>query len=265
MGSTAHGFSRWMAELGLLNVWTGNVNNWRTPTTADKKEDALKHATKLLQGKDTRASGESVQITLADQVAMDDIKNNPELFEKYKDHIMMKRPNLPEQKTFVNYLRSVTSIKELSDNTDIKQSTIEHWFRYDTSGFSYPNIEDWNKIKPFLTEIKYDKEMTTLESFEWRSNKISYPTPSSSEHKYRLKGNTQASKNLEARARRGELDAEYDTWEEGMPRSAGDYPNRKNKLIALGNAVVPQCVELVGRLILRANKLKTLVFDNDIK
>ena len=50
-----------------------------------------------------------------------------------------------------------------------------------------------------------------------------------------------------------------------MPRSAGDYPNRKNKLIALGNAVVPQCVELVGRLILRANKLKTLVFDNDIK
>ena len=70
-------------------------------------------------------TGESVQITLADQIAMDDIKNNPELFEKYKDHIMMKRPNLPEQKIFVDYLRSITSIKELSEKTDIKNTARE--------------------------------------------------------------------------------------------------------------------------------------------
>ena len=33
-------------------------NFWRTPTTMDAKGDALKHATKLLQGKTKRASGE---------------------------------------------------------------------------------------------------------------------------------------------------------------------------------------------------------------
>ena len=57
------------------------------------------------------------------------------------------------------------------------------------------------------------------------------------------------------------FDNDFDMWEEGMPRSAGDYPNRKNKLMALGNAVVPQCVELVGRLIKRADELGTMVFD----
>ena len=311
MGSTAYGFPRWMARLGLVNVWSANLNKWRTPTTMDKKEDALKHATKLLQGKNTRASGEPVQITLADQIAMEDIKNNPKLYEKYKDHKILKRPYLPKQKLFVDYLRSVTSIKELNQQTKIKKTTIEHWFRYDEKGFSFPSLEDWETIKPLLKEIKFDKEMTTVESFEWSNNiepfptpasrdwkdtydsnlepnhliggvpahkktmprnvfyrqqkQEEYPTPSSSEHKYRLKGNTQASKNLEARSRRGELNAEYDVWEQGMPRSAGDYPNRKQKLMGLGNAVVPQCVELVGRLIKRSDELGTMVFDIDIK
>lgn len=50
-----------------------------------------------------------------------------------------------------------------------------------------------------------------------------------------------------------------------MPRSAEDYPNRKAKLMALGNAVVPQCAELVGRLILRADQQGGLVFDTEIK
>ena len=311
MGSTAYGFPRWMARLGLVNVWSANLNKWRTPTTMDKKEDALKHATKLLQGKNTRASGEPVQITLADQIAMEDIKNNPKLYEKYKDHKILKRPYLPKQKLFVDYLRSVTSIKELNQQTKIKKTTIEHWFRYDEKGFSFPSLEDWETIKPLLKEIKFDKEMTTVESFEWSNNiepfptpasrdwkdtydsnlepnhliggvpahkktmprnvfyrqqkQEEYPTPSSSEHKYRLKGNTQASKNLEARSRRGELNAEYDVWEQGMPRSAGDYPNRKQKLMGLGNAVVPQCVELVGRLIKRSDELGTMAFDIDIK
>ena len=50
-------------------------------------------------------------------------------------------------------------------------------------------------------------------------------------------------------------------WEIGMPRSMGDYPDRKARLMALGNAVVPQCVELVGRLIKRSDELGTMVFD----
>jgi len=58
---------------------------------------------------------------------------------------------------------------------------------------------------------------------------------------------------------------DFALWEYGMPRSAGDYPNRKNKLMALGNAVVPQCAELVGRMIKRADELGTMVFDTSIK
>ena len=58
---------------------------------------------------------------------------------------------------------------------------------------------------------------------------------------------------------------DFALWEYGMPRSAEDYPNRKQILMALGNAVVPQCAELVGRLILRADQQGGLVFDCDIK
>ena len=53
----------------------------------------------------------------------------------------------------------------------------------------------------------------------------------------------------------------YDLWEYGMPRSMDEYPGRVDKLKALGNAVVPECAELVGRLIKRADELGTMVFD----
>lgn len=58
---------------------------------------------------------------------------------------------------------------------------------------------------------------------------------------------------------------DFALWEYGMPRSAEDYTNRKPILMALGNAVVPQCAELVGRMIKRADELGTMVFDTSIK
>ena len=104
VGLPPNGFSPGLAgRLGLPNYWTYNRDlMWRTPTTMDSKsgEDALKYATKLLQGKTHRASGQPVQITLADQIAIDQIHKNPDLFEKYKDHEIYKRPNLPPQKNF---------------------------------------------------------------------------------------------------------------------------------------------------------------------
>ena len=100
---------------------------------------------------------------MADQIAIDEIHKNPELFEIYKDHEILKRPDLPTQKKFVDYLRSQTSVKELSENIDVKKTTIEHWFRYDKGGFSYPTIEDWEAIKPFLKELKFDKELASIE------------------------------------------------------------------------------------------------------
>jgi len=58
---------------------------------------------------------------------------------------------------------------------------------------------------------------------------------------------------------------DFEMWEYGMPRSAEEYPNRKARIMALGNAVVPQCAELVGRLILIADQDGSLVFNPDIK
>ena len=47
---------------------------------------------------------------------------------------------------FVTYLRKQTTIKELAEKTTIKKTTIEHWFRKDKAGFSYPSVENWEEI-----------------------------------------------------------------------------------------------------------------------
>jgi len=62
------------------------------------------------------------------------------------------RPKLPSQKEFVKYLREKTTLKYLVENTDIKKTTIEHWFRNDEVGFAFPSVEDWNKIKDLLND-----------------------------------------------------------------------------------------------------------------
>jgi hypothetical protein len=53
------------------------------------------------------------------------------------------------------------------------------------------------------------------------------PTPSASEHKYRLKGDSQQSKCLEALARRGELTSDHTPTpsHDGNPSSDGQHPN----------------------------------------
>ena len=152
---------------------------WRTPTTVDTKDgrDSLKHATKLVQGKTQRNSGHTVQITLSDEVMMEEIVKNPDLIKVYKDYQMIQRPKLPKQKQFVEFLRNNTSIKELVEKTNMKKTTIEHWFRRDKSGFSYPSVEDWQKIKPYLKTIQYDKEMTTVVVTDWHEKDQMWPTP----------------------------------------------------------------------------------------
>jgi len=164
---------------------------WRTPTTMDSKEDSLKHATKLLQGKNLRSTGARIQITLADEVMVEEIKANPELMEQYKDYEMVTRKNLPEQQEFVDYMREQTTVAALFEKTGIKRTTIEHWFRRDKAGFSHPSIEDWEKIKPHLTTVKYDKEMTTLHSIEWKEEiKSMWPTPTTKGFGHASEGQT---------------------------------------------------------------------------
>ena len=74
------------------------------------------------------------------------------------------------KKTFVKYLKDNVTRSTLYDALDVKKTTIDHWFRNDKY-FSYPSMEDWEKTKPYLKVIKYDEEMTTIESFEWQKQK----------------------------------------------------------------------------------------------
>jgi hypothetical protein len=139
---------------------------FRTPTAMDIGEDSFIYAAKILKGKINRNSNSRVQITLSTDVAMEYLKNNPELIDHY-DKPFIVRPNLPDKLEFIDYLKSQTSISKLSKQTDIPKTKIEHWFRKDHC-FSYPTIEDWNKIKPFLKDIKFDNELTYQEEQDWK-------------------------------------------------------------------------------------------------
>ena len=139
---------------------------YRTPTSMDTNEDSMIYAAKILKGKVNRSSNSRVQITLSTDVAMEYLKNNPELIDQF-DKPFMYRPNLPNKLEFIKYLKSQTSLKELSNNTNIPKTKIEHWFRKDNS-FSYPSIKDWHIIKPFLKELKFDRELTYEIEKDWK-------------------------------------------------------------------------------------------------
>jgi len=139
---------------------------YRTPTSMDINEDSMIYAAKILKGKVNRNSNQRVQITLSTDVAMEYLKNNPELIDQF-DKPFMYRPNLPDKFEFIEYLKSQITIKELVNNTDIPKTKIEHWFRKDNC-FSYPTIDDWNKIKPLLKQIKFDEELTHEVEKDWK-------------------------------------------------------------------------------------------------
>lgn len=83
------------------------------------------------------------------------------------ENIIEKRPNLPSQKEFVNFLRARVKMNVLIDSVEIPKTTIEHWYRNDEKGFSYPSIEHWNMIKDYLDSWdsefeKIDAQMTEV-------------------------------------------------------------------------------------------------------
>lgn len=85
--------------------------------------------------------------------------------------LIEKRNNLPNQVEFVDFLRSRTNAKSIADNIQISKSKIDHWFRYDEGGFSYPSAEDWNNVKwifdDWSDEFKLiDKKMNDI-TFEF--------------------------------------------------------------------------------------------------
>ena len=140
---------------------------YRTPTAMDIAEDSFIFAAKLLKGKINRSSNSRVQITLSTDVAMEYLKSNPHLIDEY-DKPFKIRPNLPNKFEFISYLKSNSTIKDLASKTDLPKTKIEHWFRKDKC-FSYPSIEDWNKIKPYLKTIQFDDELTYEIDEDWKS------------------------------------------------------------------------------------------------
>ena len=84
------------------------------------------------------------------------------------------RDNLPNQRDFVKFLREKTTLKHLVENTNIKKTTIEHWFRNDEVGFAFPSVEDWNKIKDFMNDWskQFEKLDYALTSVEYKTDSI---------------------------------------------------------------------------------------------
>lgn len=66
--------------------------------------------------------------------------------------IVEKRNNLPTQEEFVSFIKSRTTPQQLEENTGIKRTTIDHWFRTDESGFAFPSVDDWNKIRDYVND-----------------------------------------------------------------------------------------------------------------
>ncbi|MBR4846168.1 MAG: site-specific DNA-methyltransferase, partial [Bacteroidaceae bacterium] len=62
------------------------------------------------------------------------------------------RKNLPTQEEFVAFLRTHTNVDDIVNASTLKRSKVEHWFRRDVTGFSYPSVEDWNTIKHLVDD-----------------------------------------------------------------------------------------------------------------
>lgn len=98
--------------------------------------------------------------------------------------IIALRKNLPTQKDFVDFMRSRTDIDSIVENSDLKRSKVEHWFRRDEGGFSFPSVEDWNEIKWLLNDWSKDFQI-----IDEKLNDITYETDDilKNAHKGRIK------------------------------------------------------------------------------
>jgi hypothetical protein len=147
-----------------------------TPTVMDSANNGdMTAAAKLMQGATHRSSGQPIQKTLTMEIHQQILSDNQPLMEELANKPMLKRTNLPPQKEFVEWIRSVTNAKELSQMIDVKMSTAEHWFRTDAKGFSHPSIEEWTKIAEiFQVTEQMNARMMEQSSIEWTGM---LPTP----------------------------------------------------------------------------------------
>jgi len=86
------------------------------------------------------------------QTQENEAKNRQGIHSNRGNKLIEVRTKLPMQKYLVDFLRSKTTAKILANSTDIPLTKIEHWFRYDETGFAYPTIDDWNKVKELIDD-----------------------------------------------------------------------------------------------------------------
>lgn len=87
--------------------------------------------------------------------------------KKRGQKLIVLRKDLPPQNEFVEFMRSKTTIDAIVENTELKRSKVEHWFRRDQLGFAFPSVEDWNAIKCLLDDWsgefnEIDRRMTEV-------------------------------------------------------------------------------------------------------
>jgi DNA modification methylase len=103
-----------------------------------------------------------------------EMKHRQGLHADRGETLIRVRPNLPSQKVFVDYIRSKATPKDLAESSNIKRSKIDHWFRYDTNGFCFPTVEDWQSVRHLLDdwgdEFKQFDEMLTY--VEYKSDEV---------------------------------------------------------------------------------------------
>ena len=96
-------------------------------------------------------------------------KHRQGMHKERGESVVVTRKEIPKQKEFVDFIRDKSNAKNLSEDSGVKLSKVEHWFRYDESGFAYPSIKDWNIIREYLDdwseEFKnIDTKMTEFET-----------------------------------------------------------------------------------------------------
>lgn len=85
--------------------------------------------------------------------------------------IIAIRKELPTQEEFITFMRSRTSSKEIAENSTIKKSTIDHWFRRDRDGFAYPTIDDWNSVKWLVDDFSNE-----FMEMDYKLNEVTFET-----------------------------------------------------------------------------------------
>ena len=77
-------------------------------------------------------------------------------------NIVKLRKNLPKKEEFIQFIKQISK-HELYNFCS--KTTVDHWFRNDC-GFSYPTVEDWNKVKKLYSKFqdyfKIDKGLTDI-------------------------------------------------------------------------------------------------------